>query len=134
MADLNKQQIIGRLGRDPEIRSLSNGQTVAVLSVATSEKYKDKTGEWQEKTEWHRVNCWRHMAEQAEKYCRKGFRVYVEGKTETRVWTDKEGNEVKTKEIVCTKLIPLDYPPKDGAYNPADTSSSSSEPDDDLPF
>ena len=100
MASVNKVIIIGNVGRDPEIKYTQNNVPVANLSVATSDRWKDKsTGEWQEKTEWHRVVAWRHLAEKIERDVVKGTMVYVEGKLETRKWTDKDGNDKYTTEI-----------------------------------
>jgi single-strand DNA-binding protein len=101
MASLNKVQIIGHLGRDPEIRSFSNGGKVASLRVATSESWKDKaSGERKERTEWHSVAIHAdHAVNFAEKYLRKGSLVYVEGKLETRKWQDQGGNDRYSTEI-----------------------------------
>jgi single-strand DNA-binding protein len=92
---LNKVTLIGNLGSDPEVRSTTNGSKVATLSVATSNQWKDKSGEKQEKTEWHRVILWnsqyRKLADVAEQYCKKGDKVYVEGAIEYRSWQDREG-------------------------------------------
>lgn len=111
---LNKAELIGNLGKDPEIRSFQNGGRAAHLSIATTESWKDKTsGERKEQTEWHRVSI---MAEGlvtiAEKYLKKGAKVYVQGKLESRKWTDKDGGERYTTEIVLRpyhgELIMLD--------------------------
>lgn len=99
---LNKACILGVVGRDPETRTFQNGGKVCNLSVATSEKWRDKnTGQRQERTEWHRVAIFNDkIAEVAEKYLRKGSKVYIEGQIETRKWTDQNGAERETKEIV----------------------------------
>jgi single-strand DNA-binding protein len=109
MPSVNKVIIIGNLGVDPEIKYTSNGNIpVASLRIATSERWQDKnTGEWQEKTEWHRVTAWRHLAERAERYLNKGKQVYVEGKLETRKWQDRDGNDRYTTEIVARDLMIL---------------------------
>ena len=101
---LNKVIIIGHLGRDPEIRALQNGDKVANFTVATSEHWRDKaSGERKEKTEWHRVVCFSpRLSEVIEKYLRKGSKVYVEGQLQTRKWTDSQGGERYTTEIVLT--------------------------------
>lgn len=99
MSSVNKVILVGTLGRDPEVRHTTNS-TVANLNVATNEKWKDKSGDYQQKTEWHRVVVWGKPAEFAEKYLRKGDSVYIEGKLETRKWNDKDGNEKYTTEIV----------------------------------
>jgi single-strand DNA-binding protein len=114
---LNKATLIGNLGKDPEIRSFQNGGRVAHLSIATSENWKDKdSGERKERTEWHHVSVMSEgLVGVAEKYLKKGAKVYVEGKLETRKWTDKEGHERNTTEIVLRpyrgQLIMLE--PKD---------------------
>ena len=114
---LNKATLIGNLGKDPEIRSFQNGGSVAHLSIATNEHWKDKdSGERKERTEWHHVSVMSEgLVGVAEKYLKKGAKVYVEGKLETRKWTDKEGHERNTTEIVLRpyrgQLIMLE--PKD---------------------
>ncbi len=108
MAGVNKVIIVGNLGRDPEIKYTQSNQPVANFSVATSDSWKDKnTGEWVEKTEWHRIVAFRFIAERAEKYLRKGKQVYVEGKLQTRKWTGQDGNDRYTTEIVADKLVLL---------------------------
>jgi single-strand DNA-binding protein len=99
---LNKTMLIGNLGKDPEIRSFQNGGRAANLTIATSESWKDKTtGERKERTEWHRVAIMSDgLVTVAEKYLKKGAKVYVEGQLETRKWTDKEGQERYTTEVV----------------------------------
>jgi single-strand DNA-binding protein len=98
---VNKVILLGRLGKDPEVRSMPNGTTVVGLSVATSETWKDKnTGEKQERTEWHRVSFFGPKAEVIEKYFSKGSEIYVEGRLQTRKWTDKEGVERYSTDIV----------------------------------
>lgn len=97
---LNKAILIGHLGRDPEVRSMQNGNKVANLSLATTERWKSKEGERKEKTEWHRVSVFGNLAEIAEKYLKKGSKIYVEGQIQTRKWTDKDGAEKYSTEIV----------------------------------
>ncbi len=99
---VNKVILIGRLGRDPEIRYTSGGQAVANFSVATDESYKDRNGERQKRTEWHRIVIWGKQAEVAQKYLKKGTEVYFEGRLQTREWQDKEGQKRTTTEIVVT--------------------------------
>jgi len=99
MASVNKVILIGNLGRDPEVRYLPSGDAVANLNIATTEKYKDKGGEQQEQTEWHRVAFFGRQAEICGEYLRKGSQVYVEGRLQTRKWTDKDGNERYSTEI-----------------------------------
>jgi single-strand DNA-binding protein len=102
MASLNKVQIIGNLGKDPEIRHTQDGKAIVNLTVATSESWKDKaTGEKKEKTEWHRVVIFNEgLAKVAEAYLKKGSTVYLEGQLQTRKWTDKDGVEKYSTEIV----------------------------------
>jgi len=99
---LNKAELIGNLGKDPEIRTFQNGGRVAHLSIATTESWKDKkTGERKEETEWHRVSILNDgLVTVAEKYLKKGAKVYIQGKLQTRKWTDKEGDERYSTEIV----------------------------------
>jgi len=98
---VNKVILIGNLGKDPEVRSMQNGGKVANLSIATSESWRDKaTGEKKEKTEWHRVVIFGNLAEIAEKYLKKGSKVYVSGSLQTRKWTDQSGAEKYSTEVV----------------------------------
>ena len=100
MASVNKVIIIGNLGRDPEIRTLPNGDAVANITVATTEKWKDKnTGEMKEQSEWHRVNFFGRLAEIVGEYVKKGDPIYIEGSIHTRKWTDKDGIERYSTEI-----------------------------------
>ncbi|ECW0088082.1 single-stranded DNA-binding protein [Salmonella enterica subsp. enterica] len=100
---LNKVQLIGHLGQDPEVRYLPNGKAVANLSLATSDTWKDKqTGEQKDRTEWHRVVLYEKLAEVAGEYLRKGSQVYIEGELRTRKWTDQNGQERYTTEIVVS--------------------------------
>lgn len=98
---LNKVMLIGNCGRDPEVRHLDGGAVVATFPIATSERYKDKTGETREITEWHNIVCWRGLAETAEKYVRKGSQLYVEGRLRTRSYNDKDGNLRYVTEILA---------------------------------
>lgn len=99
---LNRATLIGHLGKDPEIRSTQDGNRIASLSLATSESWRDKhSGERKEKTEWHRISIFNeNLVDVAEKYLRKGSQVFIEGKISTRKWTDKDGNDRYTTEIV----------------------------------
>ncbi len=105
MASVNKVILIGNLGRDPETRYMPNGEAVTNITIATTESWKDRTsGERQEKTEWHRVTFYRRLAEIAGEYLKKGSQVFVEGRLETRKWTDKEGKERYTTEIIASEM------------------------------
>lgn len=99
MAGVNKVIVLGRLGADPELRNLPNGDSVVSLSLATSESYNDKSGQKVEKTEWHRISFFGRQAEVIHEYCRKGSQLYVEGKLQTRKWQDKDGNDRYTTDI-----------------------------------
>lgn len=105
---INKVLLIGNLGRDPEVRQLENGASVAKFSVATNENYRDKAGEWQTITEWHNVVAWRNLAERAEKQLKKGSMVYVEGKLTTRKWQDQNGNDRYSTDVVAMTFRSLD--------------------------
>ena len=106
---VNKVILIGNLGQDPEIRYMPNGGAVCNITVATSESWKDKnTGENQEKTEWHRVVMFRRLAEIAGEYLKKGSKVYLEGKLQTRKWQDQQGQDRYTTEIVADQMQMLD--------------------------
>ena len=101
MSGINKVILVGRLGDNPEIRTTNNGTSVANLSLATSEEWKDKaTGEKREKTEWHRISIFGKLAEIAGKYLQKGSQVYIEGKLQTRKWQDQSGQDRYTTEVV----------------------------------
>lgn len=106
---INKVILIGNLGNDPEVRSTPGDLVVANLSLATSEGWRDRTtGENKERTEWHRVVLYRQLAELARNYLRKGSKVYVEGKIQTRKWQDRDGNDRYTTEIIADQLQMLD--------------------------
>ena len=104
MASVNKVILIGNLGRDPETRYMPDGGAITNISIATTENWKDKNGEKQEKTEWHRVAFFGKLAEIAGEYLKKGSQVYVEGRLQTRKWQDKEGQDKYTTEIVANVM------------------------------
>jgi single-strand DNA-binding protein len=133
MASVNKVILIGNLGRDPEVRYLPSGDAVANLNIATTEKWKDKGGEQQEQTEWHRVAFFGRQAEICGEYLRKGSQVYVEGRLQTRKWTDKDGNERYTTEIRGDRMQMLggraagggtEPPARDAAREPEPSTSA----------
>ena len=144
MSSLNKVQLIGNLGRDPEIRSFSNGSKVANLRIATSEKWKDKnTGEKKEKTEWHTVSVFNDgLVGVIERYLKKGSKVYIEGQLETRKWQDQSGADKYSTEVVLRAyggtLVMLDS--VSGGYSGGGDSvgptigSGTNEVDDEIPF
>lgn len=105
MASVNKVIIVGNLGRDPETRYMPNGEAVTNIAVATTESWKDKnSGEKKELTEWHRITFYRKLAEIAGQYLKKGSQIYVEGRLQTRKWTDKDGVERYTTEIIADSM------------------------------
>ena len=149
MSSLNKVMLIGRLGKDPEIRYTQDGSPVANFSLATSEMWTDKSGTRQERTEWHNIVAWRKLADLSKRYLSKGRQVYVEGRLQTREWDDRDGNKRRTTEIVATQMVLIGSRPE-GAESAAASSpapyrpqpSESDEPpvggpaitDDDIPF
>ncbi|HYD80369.1 MAG TPA: single-stranded DNA-binding protein [Paucimonas sp.] len=156
MASVNKVIIVGNLGRDPETRYMPNGEAVTNIAVATTEKWTDKaSGDKKELTEWHRITFYRKLAEIAGQYLRKGSQVYVEGRLQTRKWTDKEGVERYTTEIIADTMQMLgsrqgaaSSAPMDDDYGSAPAPRQSapaqrpaakpapnfSDMDDDIPF
>ena len=104
MASVNKVILVGNLGRDPETRYMPDGGAVTNFSIATTDSWKDKAGEKQEKTEWHRISTFQRLAEIAGEYLKKGSQVYIEGRLQTRKWTDKDGVEKFTTEIIADKM------------------------------
>lgn len=105
---VNKVILIGNLGKDPEVKYTPNGTALARFSLATNERYKDKSGEWQDRTEWHNIVAWQRTAEIAGEYLKKGRTVYVEGRLQTRSWDDKESGQKKyMTEIVVSDLVLL---------------------------
>jgi single-strand DNA-binding protein len=152
MSTLNKAMIIGRLGQEPDVRYTQSNTAVANLSIATSERYKDKGGEWKEQTEWHRVVAWGRLAEICQEYLKKGSQVYIEGPIQTKEWEDKEGQTRYTTEIKALTMTMLDskgegggggqQPPHSADQSPGSQPVSSEvdlnedfdDIDDDLPF
>jgi len=133
---INKVILVGRLGKDPEVRSLDSGDKVANFSLATNEYYKDQSGERKERTEWHNIVCWRGLADVAERFLTKGKLIYAEGKIQTRSWDDKDGNTRYTTEVVVDNLQMLDRGNDGGNGTVEKTAANSNfaEGDDDLPF
>lgn len=144
MASLNKVMLIGNLGKDPELRYTTSGQAVASFSLATSEKFKNKSGESEERTEWHRVTLWGKLAEIAGEYLSKGKTIYIEGRLQTREWADRDGNKRYTTEIVGDRMQMLGGKGEGSSGGGAgrrsggtETTVSYDEPpfqDDDIPF
>lgn len=104
MASVNKVILIGNLGADPETRVTGGGQKVANFNIATTERWNDKSGQKQEKTEWHRIVVWGPQADNCAQYLSKGRQVYIEGRLQTRQWDDKEGNKRYTTEVVAQRV------------------------------
>ncbi len=138
MAGINKVILIGRLGRDPEVRYTPSGVPVANFPVATSEEWKDRnTGEKQERTEWHRVEAWRRLGEICGEYLRKGSQVYIEGRLQTDAWEDRDGNKRYTTKIVALNMQMLDSQsrePRPAAPQEPFPSEEPVVPEDDIPF
>lgn len=124
---VNKVIIVGNLGRDPEVRYMTNGDAVTTISVATSEVWKDKqTGQQQERTEWHRIVFFRQLAQIAGQYLRKGSKVYLEGRLQTRKWQGQDGSDRYTTEIVANEMQMLDSRnTSQGGYDQAPPMGSS---------
>jgi single-strand DNA-binding protein len=105
---VNKVILLGNLGKDPEVKYTPSGTPVAKITVATNERFKDKDGQWQDRTEWHNVVLWQRLAEIAGEYLKKGGKVYIEGKLQTRSWEDKQSGQKKyMTEIVANDLVLL---------------------------
>lgn len=136
MSGVNKVILVGNLGRDPEIRHLESGKTVASFPLATSEKYKDPQGNSKEEVEWHSVVIWGKLAEIVEKYVKKGDMLYLEGKNKTRSW-EKDGVTRYTTEVVCNQMTMLGGGNQSQNESRASDPQSASQSDDDysdLPF
>ena len=125
MPSVNKVILMGNLGRDPEVRFMPNGDAVCNFSIATTDSWKDKAGERQEKTEWHNIVMYRRLAEIAGEYLKKGRPVYLEGRLQTRKWQTKEGQDRYTTEVIADSMQMLGG--RDGA--PAQESQPSSQPE-----
>jgi len=140
MAGVNKVILIGRLGRDPEVRYTSDGTAVANFTIATSDEWKDKqTGEKRERTEWHRIIAWRRLGEICGEYLSKGRQVYIEGSLQTREWEDQEGNKRRTTEVVASNMQMLGSREQTDSFSSeprsTDQGSTAKEPqEDDIPF
>lgn len=143
---VNKAILVGRLGRDPEVRHTTSGTPVANFSLATDESWTDKNGERQRRTEWHQIVVWSRLAEICERYLRKGRLVFIEGQIQTREWEDRDGNRRRTTEIVARNMQMLGSRSDEmgmgsGGQRPAARPSQPSQrsqdveiTDDDIPF
>ncbi len=138
MASLCKVLLIGNLGKDPETRYMSNGDAVTNITLATTDTWKDKNGEKQEKTEWVNVVFYKKLAEIVTEYLRKGSQVYVEGRLETRKWTDKNGIERYTTQVIANEMKMLGGKKDSAESNDSGSSKSSAggfdDMVDDIPF
>ncbi len=148
---VNRVTLLGHLGKDPELKYTPSGQAVTKFSMATSERWKDKNGEWQDRTEWHNIVLWAKMAETANQYLTKGSQVFIEGRLQTRSWDDKDGKKHYMTEIVAQDMVLLGgrgggerggSEPRRAAAPSGGGNGQESEPahggpeisDDDIPF
>src|SRR5689334_214100 len=151
---VNKVILLGNLGKDPEVKYTPSGTPVAKITVATNERFKDKEGQWQDRTEWHNVVLWQRLAEIAGEYLKKGGKVYIEGRLQTRSWEDKQTNQKKyMTEVVANDLVLLggrgeggeasrgaaaggnnNFDQRTPEHEPAAAVSSSAISDEDIPF
>jgi single-strand DNA-binding protein len=152
MGSVNKAILVGNLGRDAEMRFTSGGTPVATVSLATTERYTDRDGQKKEDTQWHRVVIWGKTAESIHEYLTKGKQIYVEGRIQTKEWTDKEGQKVKTTEIRADRVVLLggggggggegrgrsprasSYGSEGAESGPSDTGPVEAPNEDDIPF
>lgn len=132
MASINKVILVCTLGKDPEVSQTQNGNAICNLSAATSRKYKDAQGEYQEETEWHRISLFGRMAELAGQYLSKGSSVYIEGRLRTRKYTDKEGIDRYVTEIIGEHMQFLDK--KTATVRSTNVRKTSPAPEEDCPF
>jgi single-strand DNA-binding protein len=149
---VNKVILLGNLGKDPEVKYTPSGTPVAKLTVATNERFKDKEGQWQDRTEWHNVVLWQRLAEIAGEYLKKGSKVYIEGKLQTRSWDDKQTNQKRyMTEIVGHDIVLLssrgeggeasrgvaagsNFDQRTPEHEPATAAAASPISDEDIPF
>jgi single-strand DNA-binding protein len=141
---VNKVILVGNVGKDPEVKYSPSGTPIAKFSLATNEKYKDRSGEWQERTEWHNIVAWQRLAEIIGEYVKKGAKLYIEGKLQTSSWEDRESGTKKYRtEIVARDLVLLgshensssdDRPNRNGNQNEPAYATSAEITDEDIPF
>jgi single-strand DNA-binding protein len=132
MAGVNKVILVGNLGKDPEVRHLEGGNSVANFTLATNEYYKDKQGARVERTEWHNISAWRGLAELAEKYLKKGSQVYVEGKLRTRQYQDKDQQTRYITEIIAEEISLLGGRPGGGSGNGSSGNGNANGADENV--
>lgn len=138
---VNKVILVGNVGKEPEVKYTPSGTAVAKFSLATSERHKDKSGEWQERTEWHSLAAWARTAEVVAEYVRKGSKLYIEGRLQTSSWDDKQSGEKRYRtEIVVSEMVmlgvdPSGRPEANGTRKRAITEEQGSViTDEDIPF
>jgi single-strand DNA-binding protein len=141
---VNKVILVGNVGKDPEVKYSPSGTPIAKFSLATNEKYKDRSDEWQERTEWHNIVAWQRLAEIVGEYVKKGAKLYIEGKLQTSSWEDRESGTKKYRtEIVARDLVLLgshensssdDRPNRNGNQNEPAYATSAEITDEDIPF
>jgi single-strand DNA-binding protein len=140
---VNKVILVGNIGKDPEVKFTPSGVPVAKFSLATNERFKDKGGEWQDRTEWHNIIAWQRLAEIVGEYVKKGSKIYIEGRLQTSSWDDKQSGEKKYKtEVVASDLVLLsggesngDNRPRRETREPVAAGRDSAEiTDEDIPF
>ncbi len=148
MSGVNKVILVGNLGADPSMRYTPNGTAVANFNIATTERFTNKNGERESRTEWHRIVAWARLAEICNQYLKKGKQVYIEGRLQTRTWEDQSGNKRSTTEVIANNMVMLgrageveefpaqEFPPDDVAQAPPeeDASQTPAGDEDDLPF
>lgn len=136
MSSVNKAIILGNVGKDPEIRYSADGKAIANFSVATSSSWKDKAGAKQEQTEWHRISAFGKLAEIIGEYIKKGSQIYIEGRIQTRKWTDKDGVEKYSTEVIADQMTMLGGPKLEAPAKPAAKAPAGKFDDmsDDIPF
>ncbi len=142
---VNRVTLLGNLGQDPEMRSTASGKSVCTLNIATSKRYKNQSGEWQESTDWHKVVLWERLADIAGQYLQKGSKVYIEGRLQTRSYEAKDGGTRYVTEVVATELVMLSsreqsgdsgYGQKDyqSQQGPSGNLAQDDAMDDEVPF
>jgi single-strand DNA-binding protein len=137
---VNKVILVGHVGQDPEVKYTANGVPVAKVSLATSERFKDRNEQWQDRTEWHSIVAWQRLAEIVGEYVRKGSKLYVEGKLQTSTWEDKQTGEKKYRAEIVAREILLLSSRENGKGDKQTTPGEESTPDsvpapaDDIPF
>jgi len=141
MSGVNKVILVGNLGADPQLRYTQGGTAVANFNLATSERYTNKNGEREERTEWHRVVAWAKLAEICSEYLKKGKQIYIEGRLQTRTWEDQSGVKKYTTEVIAQNMVMLgrvgdsvDVPAQAGPDDENVPQTAAAKDDDDLPF